>query len=240
MSVVKWEVDEAVGVIVMDNGENRMNQKYIDGMLKAFDEIEADPEIKAVVITSSDQKNWSQGIDLEWMMGRLAENDMQGIKDFLYGMNALFKRVLLFPAPVIAAINGHAAAGGAILSCACDFRFMRADRGYFFFPEIDINIPFLPGMIAFSKKAFPYYKFEEAMLTGRRFKADELEKYNVIMKACPDRDSVLKEAVAYAKTFNKKRGIFGVTKERMNAAMVAVIDNEDPAYIESGKLTVEG
>jgi len=54
MSVVKWEVDENVGVIVMDNGENRMNQKYIDGMLKAFDEIEANSEIKAVVITSSD------------------------------------------------------------------------------------------------------------------------------------------------------------------------------------------
>lgn len=240
MSVVKWEVDETVGVIIMDNGQNRMNQKYIDEMLKAFDEIEANPEIKAVVITSSDQISWSQGIDLEWMMGKHAENDVKAIKDFIYGMNALFRRVLLFPTPVVAAINGHAAAGGAILSCACDFRFMRADLGYFLFPEVDLKIPFLPGMIAFIKKAFPYHKFEEAMLTGKRYMADELEKYNVIMKACPDRDSVLVEAMAYAKTFNKGRGIFGEMKKRMNARMVAVIDNEDPEYIESSTLMVEG
>jgi enoyl-CoA hydratase/carnithine racemase len=208
-------------------------------MLEALDEIEKDPDINSVVITSSDPKSWSQGIDLEWMSGRLGENDTQAIKDFMYLLNSLFKRMLLYPMPVIAAINGHAAAGGAIISCACDFRFMRGDRGFFFFPEVDIGIPFLPGMIAFSKKAFPYHMFEEAMLSGRRFSADELEKNNVIIKACEDRDAVLTEALNYARTYNKKRGIFGEMKKRMNKEMIDVLDNVDPEYIESGQLMVE-
>jgi hypothetical protein len=59
------------------------------------------------------------------------------------------------------AINGHAFGDGTILACACDFRYMKADRGVFCFPEIDISIPHLPGTLAIVKKAMPYYEVEE-------------------------------------------------------------------------------
>ena len=240
MSVVEWKKEENVAILVMTASENRQNPTFIEEMLRNLDEIEKDDGISALVIMSSDMKNWSQGIDLEWMMGRLAEKDNDAMKSFIYGLNDLYKRFLLYPMPVIAAINGHAAAGGAILSCACDFRFMRSDRGFFFFPEIDINIPFFPGMLAFAKKAFPYHLFEEALLTGKRYTASELEKYNVIQKACPDRDSVLTEALAFAKTFSKGRTIFGEMKKRMNKEIIDVIENEDPIYIEEIEKMVMG
>jgi enoyl-CoA hydratase/carnithine racemase len=85
-------------------------------------------------------------------MDRFHAQDLQSIKDFMYRMNEVFKTCLTFPMPVIAAINGHAFGNGAILSCACDFRFMRSDKGFFCFPEVDINIPFLPGMLAWCKR----------------------------------------------------------------------------------------
>jgi len=59
-------------------------------------------------------------------------------------MNDLFKKLLLYPMPVIAAINGHAFGNGALLSCTCDFRFMRSDKGFFCFPEVDVSIPSFP------------------------------------------------------------------------------------------------
>ena len=95
------------------------------------------------------------------------------------------------------------------MACACDFRFMKADKGFFCFPEVDIDIPFLPGMLGMLEKAIPYYKMEEAVFSGRRMGAKELEENHVIVKACADEAELMKDAIAFAKTFNKKRPIFG-------------------------------
>jgi enoyl-CoA hydratase/carnithine racemase len=230
--IIEWEKDDAVAMIILNNRENRHNPAFARAILDAFAEIEKDESIYAVVITSSDEKSWSQGIDLPWIMNVLANREFQTIKDFLYGLNAIFKKILLFPMPVIASINGHAAGNGAILACCCDFRLMKADRGYFFLPGVDINISYPPGIQEIIKQAFPYYKLEEAILTGKRYDAKELEEHHVIIKACDDAEAVLRESIAFAKTFKKKRSIFGEMKKRLNKHIIAAIDNEDSAYIE--------
>jgi enoyl-CoA hydratase/carnithine racemase len=236
MAVVEWKRDDTVAVVKMVNGENRFTPVFIKEFLQVFDEIEKDKAVNAVVIVSTDVKSWSQGIDLIWMQGRMAEQDHQAIRDFLYGLNDIFKRILLFPMPVICAINGHAVAGGAILSLACDFRFMRADKGFFFFSEVDVGIPFIPGMMAFCRKAIPEYKFEEMMYTGKRYGAPEMEAHHVVMKACPNEEALMAEAMAFARTFNKKRGVFGEMKRRMHKHIIEIIDNEDKEYIEPLKI----
>jgi enoyl-CoA hydratase/carnithine racemase len=158
---------------------------------------------------------------------------LQGIRDFLYGLNRLFGRILLYPMPVIAAINGHAFGGGSILACACDFRFMKADRGYFCFPEIDISIPFLPGMLAIVEKAVPHYKLQELVLTGKRAVAGELEADHVIVKACENEEILIREAVSFAKGFNKRRLIFGEMKKRLHRRIIDIMEKEDPVFIDS-------
>lgn len=232
MQAVKWDKDENIAVITMNNGENRHNPDYARGMLAALNEIESDKTITAVVIRSSDPKSWSQGIDIQWLMGRMGEKDTQAIKDFMYLMNDVFKRLLLYPMPVIAAINGHAFGNGAIISCACDFRFMKADRGFFCFPEVDLGIPFLPGMIAFVTKAIPYYKYNEMKLTGKRVGAAEMAEHHIIEKACDNEEILMKEATAFAKSFNKKRGIFGEMKKRLHGRIIEIMDQEDREFIE--------
>ena len=63
-------------------------------------------------------------------------------------MHALFGKMLALPVPTVAAIQGHCFAAGAMLAVAHDFRVMRADRGFFCLPEVDIHIPFTPPMAA--------------------------------------------------------------------------------------------
>ena len=239
MGLVKWEKVEGIAVLSMTNGENRHNLQFAEEMLQALSDIQKDESVHALILTSSDAKNFSQGVDLQWLIQRKAENDLASMRKFLYRMNDLFKALLLYPVPVIAAINGHAYANGAILSCACDFRFMRSDRGFFCFPEVDIGIPFLPGMIAWVKKAMPYYKFLELKLSGRRATAQELEEHRVIVKACADLDDLMKQSLEFAKSFHKKRGIFGEMKKRMHKEIIDIIENEDPKYIEPLSILVE-
>jgi len=236
MAILEWKKDDTVAVITMTNGENRHNPEFVAAFLAALDEIEKDPALTSVVILSGDAKSWSQGIDLAWMTAKMQQKDVQSIREFMYGINNVFKRVLLYPMPVIACLNGHAAANGAILACACDFRLMRADKGFFFFPEIDIGIPFLPGMIAFLKKAIPYDRFNEMALTGKRYTAKEMAASGVLVKACESEEALVADTMAFAKALQKKRGVFGEMKRRLHAGIVEVIDKEDPKYIEPLKL----
>jgi enoyl-CoA hydratase/carnithine racemase len=238
MSRIEWKKTDTVGVITMNDGENRQNPDFVRAVLTAFDEIEQDAEISSVIISSSDKKNWSLGIDLQWMSVVMSEKDFQGMRDFMYGMNRVYARILRYPMPVIAAINGHAYGGGTVMACACDFRFMKSDRGFFCFPEVDISIPFLPGMMAIIEKAVPYYKLEELVLTGKRSVAAELEAHHVIVKTCENEEALMKESMTYAKTFTKKRPIFGELKRRMHGRILEIMEKEDPAFIEPLHLTI--
>jgi enoyl-CoA hydratase/carnithine racemase len=171
MAVLEWKKDGTVALVSMINGENRVNPVLLNEMLTVMDEIESDESIHAVVITSSDPKNWSQGIDLNWMAGRFAEKDLQSVRNFFYSLNNVVRRFLLYPMPVIAAINGHAAAAGGVLACACDFRFMRADRGFFFLPEIDVDVAVLPGFTALFRKVIAEPKLGEMLYTSKHYVA---------------------------------------------------------------------
>lgn len=140
--------------------------------------------------------------------------------------------------PVIAAMNGHTFGNGSILACTCDYRFMKADRGFFCFPEVDINIPFLPGMLQVLRKAIPYYKLEEMVFSGKRFGARELEEHHVIVKACDDADALMRESLEFARTYRKGRTIFGQHKIRLHKHIIEVMDREDPEFIEPLNLMV--
>ncbi len=237
MAVIEWRKENNVAIVEMCNGANRMNKVFAEQLNQCLDGVIEDSDIQAVVLTSTDEKNFSQGIDVEWIGGKLQAQENEAVISFMHGMNEIFKRLLLFPVPVIAAINGHAYGNGAIISCACDFRFMRKDRGFFCFPEVDVSIPFLPGMISFVRKAVPEYLFNQMLLSGQRMAAQELEDAKVIIKAC-EKETLLTDAVAFAGSFAKQRGIFQELKKRIHKECIRVIDEEDAQFIDSLNLFV--
>ncbi|MFZ0447965.1 MAG: enoyl-CoA hydratase/isomerase family protein [Desulfatiglandaceae bacterium] len=237
MALIDYKIEERVAIVTLNDGENRFNPPFLLAFLDVLDEIEEKTDANALVVTSSHEKIFSNGIDLGWLLPFIQKGDMETAKGFLYLLNRLFKRILLYPMPTIAAISGHAFAGGAIVSCAFDFRFMRSDRGYFCFPEVDLGIPFLPGMVAIIQKAIFPYKFQELQLTGKRATAEECEAHHIVLKAC-HLDHLMKETLEFAKGLNKRREIVGEMKRRMFGEIARIIDEEDPPVIESGTFHV--
>lgn len=237
MSALEIAIEEHVATLTLNDGENRYNPIFLDAFLKALDHVEADTNATTLVVTASHEKIFSNGIDLEWLVPVIQGGDVATAKQFFYQLNRLFRRVVTYPLTTVAAISGHAFAGGAILACAFDFRYMRSDRGYFCFPEVDLGIPFLPGMNALLKKAIPYYMVEEMELTGIRLTAEQCQTHHIIRKACHI-DDLMNEALAFAKGQNKRRPILEEMKARLNQGIINTIDVEDVAYIESGQFNI--
>jgi Delta3-Delta2-enoyl-CoA isomerase len=231
MSPIEYRLDEQVAVVNMKSGENRFNPEFLEAFEGLLDVIEYRTEATSLLVGSAHEKIWSNGLDLEWLQAESAR-DPEAAARISDRLMRFLRRLLTYPLITIAAINGHAFAGGAIMACAFDFRFMRADRGYFCFPGVDLGIAILPGMDAILKKALPVPLVLEAQLTGRRYTALELEPRQVVVKACPIND-LLPEALAFARSQNKSREILGTMKEVTFKNILRVMDTEDPAHLEA-------
>jgi len=160
------------------------------------------------------------------------------VRGFLRGLDAIYARLLTFPMPVVAALSGHAFGDGAIVACACDFRVARADRGFFCFPEVDLGIPFLPGMLAVVKKAVPEPARTRWILEGRRVTGPELVAAGVATSVAEGAEAVLAEAISLAGTFTKGRRIVAELKRRMHRDVLDTFERDDPAHIDALRLMV--
>jgi len=237
MGKFEYRLDGSIAVLTMNSGENRFNMEFIGEFLAALDTIEHETDADVLVVKSGDAKIFCNGIDLDWLMPIAQANDTKAIVAFCYKLNSLLKRLLLYPMATIAAINGHAFAGGAIMCCCFDFRFMRSDRGFFCFPEVDLGIPFWPGMVAMVKKAMPQYILDELYYTGVRLTGAQCAEHRIVRKACP-MDELMGETLAFAKSLKKGRAAYHAQKERMNADIIRIMDELDPPVISTGRISV--
>ena len=237
MANIDYTLDETVAVVALNDGENRFNPNFLNGFLDVLDAIEHQTEARTLVVHSTHDKIFSNGIDLEWLVPIIQKGDIPAAKDFFFLLNKLLLRLVTYPAVTIAAITGHAFAGGAIMACTFDFRLMRSDRGFLCVPEVDLGIPFLPGMNAILAKAIPHYKLEEMQYTGCRLTAEDCERHHIVRKACHISD-LLDETLAFARSLNKNRAIVHEMKMRLNRPIIQAIEVEDVPYIESGKFNI--
>ena len=161
-------------------------------------------------MTVASGKTWSLGLDLDWI-GANADDVVQ----FITSVQALLDRVLVMPVPTVAALQGHTFAAGAMLALAHDFRVMRADRGYFCLPEIDINIPFTAGMNALIQSKLAHRVAHESMTTGRRYGGTEAAAEGIVDSAVAE-EELLGAAVERARALASKHGpTLGTIKRTM-------------------------
>ncbi len=92
MTIVQLKKENDIAVVTMCNGANRQNMVFAEQMIRCLDKILEDKTLYSMVLTSSDEKNFSQGIDLEWLKQKFEDQDFVSIKTFMYAMNTVFKR----------------------------------------------------------------------------------------------------------------------------------------------------
>ncbi len=209
--------DGAVWVLDLGETENRFNADSLAELAELLDEVEGAAGPKALV-TRATGKYWSNGLDLDWMMA-----DPERAGPLISAVHRLLGRVLALPLPTVAAITGHCYAAGAMLSVAHDVKVMRADRGYWCLPEVDLQLPFTPGMNALLVGKLPRRTAHEAMTTGRRYTAPEAVDAG-ILDATAAEEAVVADAVERAAALASKASpALGEIKSRLYADAVAAL-----------------
>lgn len=209
--------DGEVFVLDLGDDENRFNPGWVTEVTGLLEEV-APGDGPCALVTRATGKFWSNGLDLAWL-GEHA--DQAG--PFIASVHALFARVLSLPVPTVAACQGHVFAAGAMLALAHDVRVMRADRGFFCLPEVDIHIPFTPGMGALIQARLAPQTAHEAMTTGRRYGGLDAAAAGIVEDAVGE-ERVLEAAMERARPLAGKAGAtLGAIKEQMYAGPLALL-----------------
>jgi enoyl-CoA hydratase/carnithine racemase len=182
----------AVFVLTWSDGENRFRDEAIAGWNAALDEVEHAEGPKALV-TSGAGKFYSNGLDLDWAFRERKDS----FPDYICEVLAIVGRILTFPCTTVAACNGHAFGAGAQLLVAHDYRLMRADRGFFCMPEIDMRAFLHPGMTAVLAARLPAQTVHEVLATGRRYGGGDAKAAGIVEEALPEAE-LLPRAIALA------------------------------------------
>lgn len=217
MTAMTLTRDGDVYILTLTNGAkaNTLSVPVLEEYFAVLDQLEAVRDNVALVVTSSDSKFWSNGIDLDWL--KVQPHTFFG--EFKNMLDRLFFRFATLPMPTIGCLTGHAYAGGAILACTFDFRYMRSDRGFFCFPEVDIGIPFsdlMHRVIGW----IPDHALRDLALTGRRIGGEEAASLRVVDAAYPQ-EELWEKTIAFARTMaGKDRSTYMSIKRGLRAGLI--------------------
>jgi enoyl-CoA hydratase/carnithine racemase len=187
--------------------DNRLTTALIDSWLLALDIIEQRFPAGVVITTSSIQKFFSNGLDL----AHVADTP-DFMPKYLY---ALFQRLLLFPMPTIALLNGHAFAAGFMVAMYHDYRVMNPAKGFLCLNEVVFGAVMPAGMVSVFRQKLPNPQtFRELILEGKRVAAPEALASGIV-----DHLGGLDEALALIRGRNLASmgasGVYGKLKREM-------------------------
>ena len=219
---------DAIRVIKMNNaGENKFTKPFIEALNQALDQVEADASAKAAVFTGAAEKFFSTGMDLNW----ITTLSKEAWVPFFLEMDKLLHRVFVFPKPTVAAVNGHAFAGGLFLAFCADYRVMREDRGYMCMPEIDLGIHLPPGTVELISHVMGARNSEFMALSGKRLTPKEAHDLGAVDELATA-ELVLPRSLEIARLLAAKNPkTYAQHKQQLRKNAARVMELEDPPFI---------
>ena len=193
--VVEFQVEKNIFIIKMMNNENRFNEEFIKAFHRALDTVETrwatldlPKKGKVALMTLSEGKFYSNGLDLASIL-KLTPGDVPK-KEKNFGILQQFLethflpllgRLLAFPMPTVALLNGHAFAGGFLLALAHDYRVMCREHGYLCMNELQIGLTLHPGMhVLLRQKITNSTVLRDTLLFCKRWNAQEARNTQMI------------------------------------------------------------
>lgn len=207
--MISVERQDQVAIVKLSRDvANALNLELVMKLAEALEEVKGDPEVRGMVLTSANEKIFSLGFDIP----RLYEADREEVAHFFRFFNRTCLELYTLPKPTIAAITGHAIAGGTILALCCDYRHIAEGRKLMGLNEIKLGVPvpYLPDCIA--RELLGVNKARDILETGDFYPSEDLLRMGMVDRVLP-LEIVLPQSVERARKLGSASQAFAVIKQ---------------------------
>lgn len=222
--MIDIKTNSGIAVMTLTHGKaNALDIEFCEAMAAQFDALHRS-DAKAVVIIGQG-KIFSAGVDLK----RLTEGGADYIRKFLPALHKLYDAVFYHRKPVVAAINGHAIAGGAVLAACADRRIMAREGGRIGVTELQVGVPFPALAFEIVRFAVPARYLPEFTLSGATYASDDALQRGWIDEVT-EPDNLLEDAVAVAQELALlSPPAFAQTKKQIRQAVTERLERSGEA-----------
>lgn len=214
-----------IGILHMTHGRaNAMDTEFCEGLAAEL-ERQREQDVQALVITGQG-RIFSAGVDLL----RLVEGGPSYLSGFLPALGRLFETLFSYPKPVVAAVNGHAIAGGCILACAADYRLMTQQKGRIGVPELLVGVPFPTIALEIMRNAVAPQHLANLLYSGETVAPAQAVEYGMIDELV-ESDALLERAIAAAERLaSLPPRAFTLTKQQLRAPAIQRLREIGPQF----------
>lgn len=210
-------------VVRMEHGKAQaMDTELLTALHDTFRDLEEE-EPAAVVLTGTGSI-FSAGVDLF----RVLDGGREYMDGFLPALSQGVRRLFAFPRPVVAAVNGHAIAGGCILACACDLKVMAEGDGRIGVPELRVGVPFPVAPLEVLRFAVPRQHIQKLAYVGRTYAVRDALAWGLVDELVPPERLLERAVEAAGELAAIPAGSFELTKAQIRRPTLARMDRLEP------------
>ncbi len=188
--MIDLKIDSGIAVVTMTHGKaNALDIELCEALANCFDELRR-LDARAVVVTGQGRM-FSAGVDLLPVGSGGAAN----VREFLPALHRLYDAAFFHPKPVVAAVNGHAIAGGCLLACCADRRIMARGGGRIGVTELLVGVPFPALAFEIVRFAAPPRHLPEFTFGGATYDSESALQRGWVDEVV-DADALLGQAMA--------------------------------------------
>jgi len=218
-----------VAVVTLDRPPaNALNRGFFDELLALLDRL-ASRDVRAVVVTGTG-RFFSAGLDLFEVFAY----PPAAFDEFTTRFDAGFTRLFAFPKPVVAAVNGHAIAGGAVLAAAADVRLVAEGEGRIGLTEILLGVPFPVSVLEIVRFACAGPHFAELLYHGRTYAPAEALARRLVDEVVPAAELMARALAAAEELATRPPIAFAATKTALRGEALrrleAAVSTGDPVW----------
>jgi enoyl-CoA hydratase len=219
--VIHVERRDQVARVRIEHGKaNALDIELMRDLREALERARADGA-RSVVLTGTGTI-FGAGVDLY----RVVNGGDAYASAFVPALADFFLELFEFPLPIVAAVNGHAIAGGCVAACACDYRVMAGGQGTIGVPELLVGVPFPAVAIEIMRTAVPPHELQALVYTGRTCAPDEALRRGLVHEVVPP-DQLLARAHQVAEQLAAiPTHAFAATKLALRAGALATLEND--------------